>query len=246
MPPSQTETPEHHMLIIHDATGRRVVQLEDAAYSVGRDSSNAIVLDGESISRQHALLVRLPVPKKGYRYRVLDGNSEGKPSANGIYVNGERCSMQELNKGDIIRFGKNIKATYMTVAMGQVEFLNYLESLSYQSIKSGVTDAKATMVSPELLAGGVNAGSDLNAGTSSSHALDKKDPKFAKATVRLSRDELSKLSKRGKYPVRLWMVGVGAIATIAAVVLLFVLRSPSNAPDPAGATATPSSEVSPQ
>ncbi|MGB7414540.1 MAG: FHA domain-containing protein [Thermosynechococcaceae cyanobacterium] len=233
MPVSRQDTSEHHMLIIHDGAGRRVVQLEDVAYSVGRDASNAIVVDGPSISRQHALLVRLPVPNQGYRYRVLDGNSEGKASANGVYINGERKSMHELNKGDIVRFGKEIKATYMTVAMEQVEFLNYLESISYSSIKSDVTDARATMVSPEFI--GQSDATTVVAPLSHSNSQGP----TSKATIQFSRKELS---KQLKAPVRLWMVVVGAIASLSAVSLWLVL-SARNTPNPAGAT-TPTQSLS--
>lgn len=244
MPTPQSEKSEHHMLILHDGSGRRVVQLEDVAYSVGRDSSNAIVLDGPSISRQHALLVRLPVPNLGYRYRVLDGNSEGKPSANGVFINGERRSMHELTKGDIIRFGKEIKATYMTVAMEQVEFLHYMEELSYQSLKSDVTDAKATMVSPEFLAGNPAMAVAGSSGPAQNHGFDSNNPKLMKETVRLPRP--GKKTFLGKLPIRLWMVGLGAISSLTAGALWLVLKSPGSAPNPTGATAAPSSEVSPE
>lgn len=240
MPVSRQETSEHHMLIIHDGAGRRVVQLEDVAYSVGRDASNAIVVDGPSISRQHALLVRLPVPNEGYRYRVLDGNSEGKASANGVYINGERKSMHELNKGDIVRFGKEIKATYMTVAMEQVEFLNYLESLSYHSIKSDVTDATATMVSPEFMSAG--DGTTILASSSVLNCSQNREPNSqSKATIHLSR---AQLSKRLRSPVRLWMVVVGAIASLSAA-SLWVLLSSRNSPNPAGATTPSQSQTVP-
>lgn len=238
MPNSRPEPTEHHMLIIQDGNGRRVVQLEDVAYSVGRDTSNAIILEGESISRQHALLVRLPVPHKGYRYRILDGNSEGKPSANGVYVNGDRRSMHELNKGDIIRFGNEIKATYMTVAMEQVEFLHYLESLSYQSLKSDVVDAKATMVSPEFMGGSTVAALDTRPPNQNSQ-----DPKFSKATVQLSRPPSLKSSG---FKLRLWMVGIGAIATLSAGSIWFFLQSRTSTSTPAGAATAPTSQVSPQ
>ncbi len=237
MPTARPEPTEHHMLIIQDGGGRRVVQLEDVAYSVGRDASNAIVLDGESISRQHALLVRLPVPNKGYRYRILDGNSEGKPSANGVYINGDRRSMHELDKGDIVRFGKEIKATYMTVAMEQVEFLHYLESLSYQSLKSDVVDAKATMVSPDFLGGG-----DPSAAVLETHRAPagQTETPLMKATLHLPGSNW----KTSLFSPRLWMVGLVAIATLGAGA--FWLHSRSTPANPAGAAPAPASEVSPE
>lgn len=141
---------DRHVLVINDGQ-RRAYALEAAAYSIGRDPSNAIVLKSESISRQHALLLRVPAPGKlKYQYRIIDGNSLGKASANGLFVNEERISSHELKNGDMIRFGKEIESSYLTVAMGEAEFAQYLESVSYQSIKSHAMNPKATVVADDL------------------------------------------------------------------------------------------------
>jgi pSer/pThr/pTyr-binding forkhead associated (FHA) protein len=145
-----TAQQDRHVLVINDGQ-RRAYALEAAAYSIGRDPSNAIVLKSESISRQHALLLRVPAPGKlKYQYRIIDGNSLGKASANGLFVNEERISSHELRNGDMIRFGKEIEASYLTVAMGEAEFAQYLESVSYQSIKSHAMNPKATVVADDL------------------------------------------------------------------------------------------------
>lgn len=141
---------DRHVLVINDGQ-RRAYALEAAAYSIGRDPSNAIVLKSDSISRQHALLLRVPAPGKlRYQYRIIDGNSSGKASANGLFVNEERCSSHELRNGDMIRFGQFIEASYLTVAMGEAEFAQYLESISYQSIKSTAMNAKETVVATDV------------------------------------------------------------------------------------------------
>jgi pSer/pThr/pTyr-binding forkhead associated (FHA) protein len=141
---------DRHVLVINDGQ-RRAYALEAAAYSIGRDPSNAIVLKSDSISRQHALLLRVPAPGKlRYQYRIIDGNSSGKASANGLFVNEERCSSHELSNGDMIRFGQFIEASYLTVAMGEAEFAQYLESISYQSIKSATMNAKETVVASDV------------------------------------------------------------------------------------------------
>ena len=57
MKPTRTE--EHHVFIVN-AGEQEAYILEAAAYSVGRDKSNAIVLDFATISRQHARLLRVP------------------------------------------------------------------------------------------------------------------------------------------------------------------------------------------
>lgn len=137
---------ERHVLVVDDGK-RRAIALEAAAYSIGRDPSNAIVLNADTVSRQHAMLMRLPVPGTGqYRYRLIDGNSQGKPSANGVFANDKQCRTHDLNPGDLIRFGQTLEASYLAVSMGEAEFTNYLESIDYQSIKSDTINAKETLV----------------------------------------------------------------------------------------------------
>jgi pSer/pThr/pTyr-binding forkhead associated (FHA) protein len=144
------QTSEHHVLVINDGK-TRAIALDAAAYSIGRDHSNAIVLDVPTVSRQHAILLRLPIPNTNrYRYRLIDGNSEGKQSANGVFVNGKKCTSYELAKGDTIRFGLKVQASYLTVAMGDAEFVKYLESTRFHRLKSEVIDHKATLVAAEM------------------------------------------------------------------------------------------------
>jgi hypothetical protein len=141
---------ERHVLIIEDEGGRRSVALDAATYSLGRDTTNAIMLDSKSVSRQHALLLRLPTPGTSqYRYRLVDGNSTGKLSVNGVSVNGKRISTLELRSGDTIMFGGRVSATYQVVAMEQGEFLQYLDMINYQSIKSLPVSAFETMIGDE-------------------------------------------------------------------------------------------------
>ncbi len=138
---------ERHVVVVDDDNGRRSIALDAATYSLGRDQTNAIVLESKSVSRQHALLLRLPVPETaGYRYRLVDGNAEGRPSVNGIMVNGKRCSSHNLTNGDVIVFGRHVKASYMVVSMGQAEFIKYLDMINFQSIKSEPINAKETVI----------------------------------------------------------------------------------------------------
>jgi pSer/pThr/pTyr-binding forkhead associated (FHA) protein len=141
-----SSTQERHVLVVNDGK-RRAIALDAAAYSIGRDPSNAIVLNADTVSRQHAMLLRVPVPStRQYRYRLIDGNAQGKPSANGVFVNDKPCRTCELTHGDSVRFGQTLEASYLTVLMGEVEFTNYLESISYQSLKSDTINAKETLV----------------------------------------------------------------------------------------------------
>lgn len=141
----QPQTQEQHILVIDDHDCG-VFALDAATYSIGRDSNNAIVLNDPSVSRRHALLLRMPIPGENrYRYRLIDGNSKGKPSTNGTIVNGEPCQSHELIKGDSIQFGKNSFCTYLIISGEETEISQYLNSAEFQSIKGGVTDPKATL-----------------------------------------------------------------------------------------------------
>ncbi len=143
--PQILPTQEQHILVIDD-DDCGVFALDAATYSIGRDTGCAIVLNDASVSRQHALLLRMPVPGENrYRYRLIDGNSEGTASKNGTIVNGEPCQSHELAKGDSIQFGKDSFCTYLIISGEETELSQYLESAEFQSIKAGTTDPKATI-----------------------------------------------------------------------------------------------------
>jgi pSer/pThr/pTyr-binding forkhead associated (FHA) protein len=143
--PKTLPTQEQHILVIDDHECG-VFALDAATYSIGRDNSSAIVLNDASVSRQHALLLRMPIPGENrYRYRLIDGNSEGKASTNGTIVNGEPCQSHELVKGDSIQFGKESFCTYLIISGEEAELSKYLESAEFQSIKAGTTDPRATV-----------------------------------------------------------------------------------------------------
>jgi hypothetical protein len=136
---------EQHILVIDDHECG-VFALDAATYSIGRDANNAIVLNDESVSRRHALLLRMPIPGENrYRYRLIDGNSLGDPSTNGTIVNGTSCQSHELVKGDSIQFGKNSFCTYLIISGEETEMSSYLASAEFQSIKAGLVDPKATV-----------------------------------------------------------------------------------------------------
>jgi signal transduction histidine kinase/DNA-binding response OmpR family regulator len=106
-----------HFLIIHDQTGRRTIPLEEASYSLGRDPRNGIVLQGQSISRQHAMLLRIPGGDPDqFIFRLIDGDLNGQRSTNGVKVNGHACLSQDLQSGDLIDFDGQVTAKYYAVS----------------------------------------------------------------------------------------------------------------------------------
>ncbi|MBH8566162.1 EAL domain-containing protein [Nostoc sp. CENA67] len=97
-----------HLLIVQDMQGQRTIPLQETTYSLGRHPENSIVLRSRSVSRQHAILLRVTLPETDqYGFLIIDGNFKGKSSTNGLIVNGNKCSSHNLKHGDVIFFGNN-------------------------------------------------------------------------------------------------------------------------------------------
>ncbi|WP_019499649.1 EAL domain-containing protein [Pseudanabaena sp. PCC 6802] len=108
---------QYHYLIIEDAEGQRKFLLDAATYSIGRNPTNGIVLRSQLVSRQHAILLRVPVPKlSSHMFRIIDGNLQGKRSKNGILIDGKRCFSHILAHGNEIVFSSDTRAYYQVVS----------------------------------------------------------------------------------------------------------------------------------
>lgn len=106
-----------HLLIIEDDQGKRAVNLNADSGSIGRDIRNSIVLYSKEVSRQHAILLRVTKPgTEDYGFRIIDGNLQGKASTNGLFINGRRRNSHNLQHGDEVVFGANVKARYHIAA----------------------------------------------------------------------------------------------------------------------------------
>ncbi|MEC4816927.1 MAG: FHA domain-containing protein [Scytonema sp. PMC 1069.18] len=112
--PMATETQESHLLIIEDDQGRKEFTLDQSIYSIGRDRESDIRLISQFVSRRHATLVRLPRDNKthSYYYRIVDGDAKGKPSSNGLMINGRKIPAHDLKNEDEIVFGPQVRAIY--------------------------------------------------------------------------------------------------------------------------------------
>ena len=135
-----------HILVIEDSAGRRTVSLEAATYSLGRDPSSALVLHSNYVSRQHAILLRVPIPgEANHLYRIIDGNSKGELSTNGLAVNGKRQTSCDLKHGDRIFFSRDATATYyVAINLSDEEFSQYARSAGYRSLKLEMEDPSLT------------------------------------------------------------------------------------------------------
>ncbi len=144
--PSDDTLKRLHILIIEDTQGRRVLALEAATYSLGRDPSSAIVLHADSVSRQHALLLRVPVPaSQEYHYQIVDGNATGKASTNGIKINGTPVPRHTLTDGDVVEFSADAHATYHYRTAVDPEMREYLQAAEFRSIKLPMVEKSATV-----------------------------------------------------------------------------------------------------
>ncbi len=100
-----------HLLVIEDNQGKRTISLEAATYSIGRNSTNSIVLHSQLVSRHHAILVKVKEQSQQY-FRLVDGNLQGIRSTNGLKINGKHCFECELRHEDEIVFADDAKAWY--------------------------------------------------------------------------------------------------------------------------------------
>jgi pSer/pThr/pTyr-binding forkhead associated (FHA) protein len=233
---------ERHVIVVNDGK-RRAIALDAAAYSIGRDPSNAIVINLDTISRQHAMLLRVPIPgTKQYRYRILDGNAQGKPSANGVFIGNQPCQSRDLKNGDTIRFGHTIEASYLTVSMGDAEFVNYLESISYQSIKSDTINAKETLVAAaleeELL-------TSIATATQPKAQLPRQSSSVTPWTETLHEDNSA---VRQPSPYRLWMILIPGLLLLMGLVagtwmFASTFRSSQSVAEPIPPSASPTQPV---
>jgi diguanylate cyclase (GGDEF)-like protein/PAS domain S-box-containing protein len=108
-----SEQQSKHLLVVEDSRSKRIVPLEENTYSLGRATSNNVVLYDALVSRYHATLLRTnDVTSSDFYYWLIDGDLKGHKSTNGIIVNGQVCSAHKLKNGDTIVFAKNAKATY--------------------------------------------------------------------------------------------------------------------------------------
>lgn len=140
-----------HLLVIEDEQGKRTITLEAATYTIGRDSSNTIVLHSQLVSRQHAILLRVTIPETAsHLFRIIDGNLQGKPSRNGLLINGQQCSSRDLKHGDTIVFGGDIRAKYYaTDNLSDIQFLTSCKAEDVPNFLSNLSGSPPTLILTE-------------------------------------------------------------------------------------------------
>jgi PAS domain S-box-containing protein len=131
-----------HLLVIEDKREKRTIVLGAATCSIGRDISNSIVLDSLSISRHHALLLRVTQPNKEHHvFRLIDGDWQGKRSANGMRINGRPCISHDLQHGDEIIFGSDVRARYYATSdRADIRFLTSCQAEEVSGFLSNLSN----------------------------------------------------------------------------------------------------------
>ena len=133
-----SEPHQHHLLIIQDDQGRRGYILSESTYSIGRDPTCNILLVSHFVSRHHAILVRSLNEDGLYQYRIIDGSHDGKPSSNGLLINGRKLKSHDLENNDEIIFGPQVYAIYYLLT-GEAAFTPQLDEFDI------------TLISPNMI-----------------------------------------------------------------------------------------------
>ena len=147
----------HHILVIEDPSFVREIQLDAATYSIGRHSSNDLVLSCQKTSRNHATLLRkTDVKTNQCSYWILDGDLQGNRSRNGIYINGKKGLVHELHSGDVIHFSGDASIKYKTsteplknTIQSDKEDLARISDLPNLAVGRDILINKETMVAAE-------------------------------------------------------------------------------------------------
>lgn len=100
-----------HLLMIEDDEGSRELVLENSSYLIGKNADCDIQLSSSFVSRRHATLEQKQNPDGTFSYQIIDGY-KGKPSSNGILVNGRKVANHLLQTRDEIVFGPQVKIAY--------------------------------------------------------------------------------------------------------------------------------------
>ncbi|KAM3091432.1 FHA domain-containing protein [Phormidesmis sp. 146-35] len=110
-----------HLLLVRDDQGEHQITLERSLCTIGRDPRCTVRLASQFVSRRHATLIQLPLDDGSCRYQIVDGSPKGKPSANGLLINGRKLQTHVLCDRDKIVFGPQVWAVYHLLERDGVE-----------------------------------------------------------------------------------------------------------------------------
>ncbi|MGK7940910.1 MAG: EAL domain-containing protein [Crocosphaera sp.] len=144
---SNRKPTDNHVLVIEDNNSSRTISLDKSKYSLGRHSSNSIVIHSRQVSRQHATLVKkFNRQTNCHSFWIIDGDLDGNKSQNGVFINGEKCLVHELKDGDLINFGCEVNASYHSVSKVKISD----SSIDESSLKEDTLDSPPVNKLPKL------------------------------------------------------------------------------------------------
>ena len=137
-----------HLLVVEGQNFKSSIYLEDPTYSIGRSSSNSVVISSQDISRYHATLIRRThIKNNSVSFWILDGDLQGNRSTNGILVNQKKCLVHELKHKDRIDLSQNVRAYYYILQSDQATHDSHLYSSIEQGDRSPSKPLTPTVVS---------------------------------------------------------------------------------------------------
>lgn len=116
------------LVVIYSSDSRQLGKkypLGEEPLTMGREPENTVVLEADSVSRQHCR-----IEQSGRHYIIKDNNS-----TNGTYVNDEPVTSMQLRRGDQVKVGDTI---FKFLAGSDVE-AQYHETIYRMTINDGLT-----------------------------------------------------------------------------------------------------------
>jgi len=112
MPSKSAQHRHEYVLVVMDSKGQKEIVLTDESYSLGRGNDCDIRLQSQFVSRHHATLFKRADKEGEFYYRIVDGDSHGKVSVNGLLINDQKFLFHDLQNGDKVVFGPQVSAVF--------------------------------------------------------------------------------------------------------------------------------------
>lgn len=144
---NDTAENKHLLKIEYDNIKQNII-LKNELYSIGRHSSNNIVIHHPTISRYHCSILPVKYKDKNQQelFWIIDGDLKGNRSANGLFVNGIKSLSHELKSGDKITIGGDqVEVTYLIYNEHNIEEIS-LSDLNINRDLSPQDDSQDTII----------------------------------------------------------------------------------------------------